>query len=105
MPITLFNVFVVPPEEEAEFLENFRNNAQVFARAAGFIESHLHRNTGVGDPTFRFINVATWASIEDWKAAVKAARFDRSENSSSGASAIEAHPALFESVLSIDAHD
>ena len=100
MPITLFNVFVVPLEEEAEFLENFRNNAQVFAQATGFIESHLHRNTGVGDPTFRFINVATWASIEDWKAAVKAARFDRS-----GVSAIEAHPALFESVLSINAQD
>ena len=51
---------------EAEFLKNWRKSSDTFSRTPGFIETHLHRNTGVGNGTFRFINVARWESAEAW---------------------------------------
>ena len=36
---------------------------------AGFIEAHLHRNTGVGNGSFSFINIARWERADAWRTA------------------------------------
>ena len=64
MPVTLINTFKVPEGQEQEFLTRWSATTAVYARTDGFIETHLHRNMGVGNPTFNFINIATWASSE-----------------------------------------
>jgi hypothetical protein len=40
------------------------------AGIAGFERTELHRNAGVGDPTYQFVNIATWASAHAWRAAL-----------------------------------
>ena len=69
MTVTLMNVFIVPPSKEEEFSANWNKTTEVFKRDPGFVETHLHRNTGVGSTTFQFINSARWRSAEDWKRA------------------------------------
>jgi hypothetical protein len=51
MPVTLINTFKVPAEQEQEFLKRWSETTSVYARTSGFIETHMHRNTGVGNPT------------------------------------------------------
>ncbi len=50
MSVTLINVFQLPPDQRDEFLKRWTETTQVYARTEGFIETHLHENTGVGNP-------------------------------------------------------
>ena len=62
-------MFQLPPDQRDEFLKRWTETTQVYARTEGFIETHLHENAGVGNPTFQFINFALWASkglSQDW---------------------------------------
>lgn len=56
MPVALINPFVVPADKEEEFLRAWNQTTRVFSSTPGFIETHLHKNTGVGDGTFQYIN-------------------------------------------------
>ena len=46
MAVTLLNVFIVPADKEDEFLTEWKKTANFFANTKGFLEAHLHRNTG-----------------------------------------------------------
>jgi quinol monooxygenase YgiN len=70
MSLTLVNLFTVPPEDEEAFVARFRATAERCAGVAGFEGTELHRNTGVGDPAYRFVNIATWESAAAWQAAL-----------------------------------
>ena len=70
MSLTLVNLFSVPPDEADAFAERFRAVAEKLEGLAGFERTELHRNAGVGDPTYQFVNIATWASAEAWQAAL-----------------------------------
>jgi len=94
MSVTLLNVFVVPEASEAEFLRNWRETTAHFSKHPGFIETHLHRNTGVGNQSFRFINIATWESAEAWRSTH--AEYTPGEYSVAG---VQGHPAIFASVI------
>lgn len=98
MAVTLINVFVVPVEQEAEFLENWKKTADFFSQQAdsGFIETHLHKNTGVGNPSFTFINIARWDSAEHWKSSHDA--YAPTEYRLPG---VKGHPAIFESIVDL----
>lgn len=94
MPVTLINTFKVPAEQEQEFLKRWSETTSVYARTSGFIETHMHRNTGVGNPTFNYINIAVWASSEAFLQAHK--DYVPGEESIPG---IEFHPALYEEII------
>ena len=66
MTATLINAFIVPTDKEEEFLENWKKTTDYFSQRKGFIETFLHRNTGVGNQTFMYINLAKWESKEVW---------------------------------------
>jgi heme oxygenase (mycobilin-producing) len=70
MSVTLINLFTVPAEEEAGFLERFKATAERLKDLPGFGGTNLHRNIGVGDQAYRFVNVAIWESAEAWQAAL-----------------------------------
>ena len=94
MSVKLINVFQVPEEQREEFLRRWTETTQVYARTAGFLETHLHQNVGVGNQTFQFINIALWASSEAFVQAHK--DFVPGEESIPG---ISFHPAIFEEVI------
>jgi heme-degrading monooxygenase HmoA len=94
MAVTLINVFVVPKESEDEFLQNWKLTTTVFVKDPGFIEAHLHRNVGVGNGTFSFINIARWQSAEAWRVAHDA--YSPSEYRIPG---VKGHPAIFEPIV------
>ncbi|HEY3886939.1 MAG TPA: antibiotic biosynthesis monooxygenase family protein [Caulobacteraceae bacterium] len=70
MSLTLVNLFTVPEEEAENFVARFKETADRCAGIAGFEGTELHRNSGVGDQTYRFVNIATWESAEAWRAAL-----------------------------------
>ena len=96
MAVTLINVFMVEEGHEEEFLENWRKSADVFSQTPGFIETHLHRNTGVGNGTFKFINIARWKSAEAWRSTHAA--YVPTEYSLAG---VKGHPAIYESIVDL----
>ena len=104
MAVTLLNVFIVPDGKQDEFLANWQKTAAFFrASKTGFIETHLHRNTGVGNATFQFVNIARWDSAEAWRSAHDAYR--PTEYDIEG---VLGHPAIFEDVVNMaraDEHD
>ena len=96
MSVKLINVFQMPPEQEDEFLKRWNETSQHYARTDGFIETHLHRNTGIGNKTFSFINIAEWASAEAFINAHK--EYVPGEESIPG---ISFHPGIFQEVVMI----
>lgn len=97
MPVKMINVFQVPPGQEEEFLRRWNETTSVYARTPGFIETHMHRNTGVGNPTFNFINIAFWASPEAFTKAHE--NYTPGEESLPG---IKFHPAVFEEFITVE---
>ena len=97
MAVKLLNVFIVPEGKEEEFLTEWRTTANHFSHTKGFIETHLHRNTGKGNPTFSFINIATWESPEAW--------YDSHEDykpTEYNIPGVKGHPAIFESIVDVE---
>lgn len=96
MPVTLLNVFNVPADKEAEFLSHWKQTTEVFRRKKGFIETHLHRNTGVGNQTFQFINIAKWESAEAWRSI-----HDDYKPTEYSVPGVKGHPAIFEAAMNV----
>ena len=91
MAVTLINVFIVPRDREEEFFTNWKKTSTFFANAkSGFIETHLHKNAGVGNETFSFINIARWESAEAWRSSHDA--YSPTEYRIPG---VKGHPAIF----------
>jgi hypothetical protein len=70
MTLTLVNLFTVAAEEEEGFVARFKATTERVGRPPGFGGTNLHLNTGVGDQTYRFVNLADWESAEAWRAAL-----------------------------------
>jgi heme-degrading monooxygenase HmoA len=96
MEATLINVFVVPAEQEEAFLDNWRRTSAVFRAGGALIEAHLHRNSEIGDRTFRYVNIARWTSAEAWRTAHR--DYPPTEYDVPG---VKGHPSIFEPVAHI----
>jgi heme-degrading monooxygenase HmoA len=96
MAVTLINVFNVPAESVDAYLENWERTTGVFKTKPGFIETHLHRNTGVGNQTFQFINIARWTSREAWKET-----HDEYKPTEYDVPGVKGHPAIFETLINV----
>ncbi|MFD8495389.1 antibiotic biosynthesis monooxygenase family protein [Amycolatopsis sp. NPDC059657] len=77
--VTLINVFTVPPEESALFLERWKDNARIMAVQDGFIRARMFRAV-TDNAESRFINVAEWETGKaldaarvnpEWRASIK----------------------------------
>jgi heme-degrading monooxygenase HmoA len=66
--ITLINCFEVPSGREDEFFALWQQVNTHMRGKAGYIRHRLHRSL-TPDARFRFVNVAQWASLEDFNAA------------------------------------
>ncbi|MBB5781535.1 antibiotic biosynthesis monooxygenase family protein [Nonomuraea jabiensis] len=97
MTITLINSFIVAPDKEEEFLRTWRSTIDHYATAPGFLQTRLHRNTGLKDTTFRYVNVALWESIDAYHAALR--DFIPAGQRVPG---VTAHPGLFEVCVEVN---
>ena len=96
MSVVLINPFEVPEgTDDEELLQGWERAAEYMRQQPGFLSSRLHRALG-SDARFRFINVAEWASPQDFQAAVASEEF-REIAKGAGPAA----PALYEVVRSI----
>jgi heme-degrading monooxygenase HmoA len=68
--VILINPFEIPEgTDDEEFLRGWERAADYMSQQPGFINTRLHRALAA-DARFRFINVAEWASPQDFQAAV-----------------------------------
>ena len=75
MSVTLINPFEVPEgTDDEQFLRGWERAADYMRRQPGFVSTRLHRALRP-DARFRFINVAEWASPQDFQAAVSSEEF------------------------------
>jgi predicted PurR-regulated permease PerM len=68
--MTLINLFAVGPEHEEGFVARFKATAEALRDLPGFLGTDLHRNAGIGDQSYPFVNIAKWASADDWRSAL-----------------------------------
>ena len=73
-PVTLINSFAVPEGREAAFLELWTATSGYFRARPGFLSLKLHRALS-GDAPYRFVNVACWASAQQFAAAHATSEF------------------------------
>ncbi|MEJ0065375.1 MAG: antibiotic biosynthesis monooxygenase family protein [Caulobacteraceae bacterium] len=64
MSLTLVNLFTVPAGEEDAFEARFKTVCEKLEGMPGFEGTELHRNAGVGDQSYAFVNIARWASAD-----------------------------------------
>jgi heme-degrading monooxygenase HmoA len=89
----LINPFEVPEGTDDErFLEGWGQAADYMRSRPGFVGSRLHRAVSP-NPRFRFVNVAEWASLQDFRAAVTSPEFQ-----AMAAGTPPNYPALYEVV-------
>ena len=94
MSVILINPFEVPAGADDDFLRGWERAAEYMQRQPGFVSTRLHRAL-VPDARFRFVNVAEWASPQDFQAAVSSEEFRELARGAGGGS-----PALYEVVRS-----
>lgn len=68
-PVVLINAFEVPVGDDEAFLSGWQRARDFLSTQPGYLGVALHRSLA-GDAEFRFVNVAHWASREDFLAAV-----------------------------------
>ncbi|MDQ3822801.1 MAG: antibiotic biosynthesis monooxygenase [Actinomycetota bacterium] len=75
MSVILINPFEVPEGTDDErFLTGWERAAEYMRRQPGFVSTSLHRALRP-DSRYRFVNVAEWASPQDFQAAVQRDEF------------------------------
>ena len=73
-PVTLINVFEVPGDQASTFLAIWEKTRDYLETQPGYIDTALHQAlTPTAD--FRFVNVAHWATAEEFTNAIRSAGF------------------------------
>jgi heme oxygenase (mycobilin-producing) len=94
--VILINPFEVPAGTDDEaFLRGWERAADYMRKQPGFVSTRLHRSLAP-DARFRFINIAEWASPQEFQAAVGSEEFRAIAGEGPSGS-----PALYEVVRSI----
>jgi heme-degrading monooxygenase HmoA len=75
-PVTLMNRFVVAPDRDEAFHALWTETSQYFMAQPGFVSLRLHRAVS-SDAEHRWVNVATWQSEADFRAAHSTDEFRR----------------------------
>jgi heme-degrading monooxygenase HmoA len=96
-PVTLMNQFHVAVGRDDAFVALWTATSEYFRAQPGFRSLRLHRAL-LDDTTYRFVNVANWESIEQFRAAHATAEFREVVGQPAWAE-FPSSPALFEIVV------
>jgi heme oxygenase (mycobilin-producing) len=96
LSVILINPFELPEgTDEEAFLRGWERAADYMREQPGFVSTRLHRALQP-DARFRFINIAEWASPQDFQAALGSAQFREIAQG-----AVAGSPSLYEVVRSM----
>lgn len=98
-PVTLMNSFTVPVGRDEAFKAMWDNTSTYFIAQPGFVSLRLHRALSTAAP-HRWVNVATWESEADYRAAHSTPEFRRIVTQP-GWEEFPSAPVLFEVVTTI----
>jgi heme-degrading monooxygenase HmoA len=76
-PVTLMNAFTVEPGRDAAFQALWNETSRYFIARPGFVSLRLHRAVGPGAAAARWVNVASWETEADYRAAHSTDEFRR----------------------------
>ncbi len=93
MPVTLINAFEVPVNDEAVFLEQWKQTSAQVKGRKGFVETRLHRALK-DDARFLYVNVAIWENEELYHAAFRTIEVHEGKDAN-----VHANPALYRVVV------
>ena len=94
--VVLMNRFAVRPDRDDAFHELWTSTSQYFRAQPGFVSLRLHRAIS-SDAEYRWVNVATWESEADFRAAHASEEF-RKVVTKPGWDEFPSSPMLFEIV-------
>ncbi|MGF6147476.1 Antibiotic biosynthesis monooxygenase [Kingella potus] len=94
--VTLINVFEVPKGSEEAAIQSWEKSRDFLARQKGYISTKLHRAIRP-DGRFQLVNVAQWASPEEFQAATEKMRRELPDTMPQGT---VFHPGLYNVVRS-----
>jgi heme-degrading monooxygenase HmoA len=97
-PVVLMNGFVVAPERDEAFHAMWDVTSRYFMAQPGFVSLRLHRAVSADAP-HRWVNVATWESEDDYRAAHSTPEF-RTVVTAPGWEEFPSSPQLYEVVTS-----
>jgi heme-degrading monooxygenase HmoA len=78
MSVTLINIFEVPAGDEDAFIAAWEKARDYLVELPAHIETALHQS--LHDTRFRFVNVAQWASEEEFTAAISSHGFQEASS-------------------------
>jgi heme-degrading monooxygenase HmoA len=102
-PVTLVNSFVVPADRDAAFVDIWTQTSGYFRSQPGFLSLRLHRAVSP-DAQYRFVNVANWSSLEQFRAAHQTETF-RQLVGQPGWQEFPSRPALYQVEVAYDASE
>jgi heme oxygenase (mycobilin-producing) len=92
--VVLINSFEVPAADAERFIAAWEQTRDYLETQPGYIDTSLHQALA-SDAEFQFVNVARWASAEDFTAAIRSPGM---REASGGLAGYRPHPALYRSV-------
>ena len=102
-PVTLINVFEVPPERTDAFVGPWRERAALLVTKPGFLGGRLYRALAP-QSRFQFVNVSQWATSEAWRAATADPAFQEriSAVTADPMTRVSGNPGLYEVAVELE---
>jgi heme oxygenase (mycobilin-producing) len=89
--VVLINSFEVPAADADAFIAAWEKTRDFLQTQPGYIDTSLHRALA-SDAEFQFVNVAHWASAEEFTAAIRSPGM---REAAAGLATYRPHPALY----------
>ena len=90
-PVVLINSFEVPDGEAGRFISAWQRARDYLQTQPGYIDTALHQAV-TPDADFPFVNIARWATAEDFMRAIQSPGFRQAAADLAG---YRAHPSLY----------
>lgn len=93
-PVTLINAFEVPAADAGDFIAAWERTRDYLQQQPGYVDTALQQ-AFAPDAEFQFVNVAHWATADDFRAALQSPGF---REAAAGLDCYRSHPALYRTV-------
>jgi heme oxygenase (mycobilin-producing) len=93
-PVVLINSFGVPLADAERFITAWRRARDYLAAQPGYVDTALHQAL-TPDADFQFVNIASWATAQDFMTAIQSAGFRQAAADLAG---FASHPSLYKIV-------
>jgi heme-degrading monooxygenase HmoA len=97
-PITFVNVFELDPEQVDEFMEGWKERAELMRKQPGFRSFRLHRALSP-DASYQLVNVAVWDSLDAVRAATAQPEFQAMIQEAGATFDVVAHPGVYTTII------